>query len=58
MRKNSGVLVFVVCLIAGRSLWAEDWPQWRGPNRDGAAPFSEPKTWPEKYFFTSSAHGV
>jgi hypothetical protein len=28
---------------------AEDWPQWRGPNRDGVAPaYSEPKSWPEK----------
>ena len=26
-----------------------DWPQWRGPNRDGAiASFVEPKSWPEK----------
>ena len=27
---------------------AQDWPQWRGPNRDGAiTSFSEPATWPE-----------
>lgn len=27
---------------------AADWPQWRGPNRDGSAPsFAPPKTWPE-----------
>ena len=26
-----------------------DWPQWRGPNRDGViASFTEPKSWPEK----------
>src|SRR5437667_3243418 len=26
-----------------------DWPQWRGPNRDGSiASFTEPKSWPEK----------
>lgn len=25
-----------------------DWPQWRGPNRDGSAPsFTAPKAWPE-----------
>ena len=24
-----------------------DWPQWRGPNRDGAAVFAAPATWPE-----------
>src|SRR5688500_11712174 len=26
----------------------DGWPQWRGANRDGAATFSVPKTWPEK----------
>ena len=25
-----------------------DWPQWRGSNRDGAATFSIPATWPER----------
>ena len=25
-----------------------DWPQWRGANRDGAATFSVPATWPEQ----------
>jgi outer membrane protein assembly factor BamB len=26
-----------------------DWPQWRGPNRDGAlASFTEPQAWPER----------
>ena len=24
-----------------------DWTQWRGPNRDGVAPFAEPQLWPE-----------
>src|SRR5688500_3935349 len=26
----------------------EGWPQWRGSNRDGAASFSIPATWPEQ----------
>ena len=26
---------------------AQDWPQWRGPNRDGSAPAAaEPSAWP------------
>ncbi|MBC7927308.1 MAG: PQQ-like beta-propeller repeat protein [Bryobacteraceae bacterium] len=39
-------------LLAGApasSLVAQDWPQWRGPNRDGIAPAStSPAQWPEK----------
>ena len=27
-------------------LWAADWNQWRGPTRDGHAPFVAPATWP------------
>jgi outer membrane protein assembly factor BamB len=41
----------LVFCIAGLLVvaWAEDWPQWRGPHRDGvAAGFIEPKAWPEK----------
>src|SRR5579871_1691894 len=31
------------------SLHSQDWTQWRGPNRDGAATtFQEPKVWPER----------
>jgi len=37
-------------LIIGNNIAsAQDWPQWRGPNRDGAANgFIPPKAWPEK----------
>jgi outer membrane protein assembly factor BamB len=29
--------------------FAQDWPQWRGPNRDGKATgFTAPKTWPKE----------
>jgi outer membrane protein assembly factor BamB len=48
MKKLSVILISTVSLIACWSLFAQDWPQWRGPNRDGVAPFREPKAWPEK----------
>lgn len=40
----------ILCLaVVLAAAWAEDWPQWRGPHRDGvAADFREPKAWPEK----------
>ena len=32
-----------------QSSLAQDWPQWRGPNRNGVlTSFSEPRVWPEK----------
>ena len=36
-------------LSAGEQSGAQrvEWPQWRGANRDGAATFSVPKTWPD-----------
>jgi outer membrane protein assembly factor BamB len=35
-------------LFAVTALWAQDWPQWRGPNRDGKVNgFTVPKTWPK-----------
>jgi len=38
----------VALLSAGR-VAAQDWPQWRGPNRDGKiAGFTAPKTWPKE----------
>lgn len=43
-------LVVVVVLLAGVSLRAipQDYPQWRGLNRDGAASaFAEPASWPD-----------
>src|SRR5437764_985104 len=36
MRRNPVVLTSVICLISGIVLSGQDWPGWRGPNRDGA----------------------
>jgi len=36
-------------LLATSLVWAQDWPQWRGPNRDGkVAGFTAPAVWPEQ----------
>lgn len=42
------VLVFLAGTF-GTSSTANDWPQWRGPNRDGkASGFKTPETWPKE----------
>src|SRR6185295_9332024 len=36
-------------VILATSVSAQDWPQWRGPNRDAkATDFKAPKTWPKE----------
>jgi outer membrane protein assembly factor BamB len=36
-------------LLAAGAVQAQDWPQWRGPNRDNkVAGFTEPKSWPKE----------
>src|SRR5579883_2354643 len=35
LRKLLASSILCVCLSAGAALRASDWPQWRGPNRDG-----------------------
>ncbi len=45
-RWNLGAFA-LVCLVLAASLMAADWPQWRGPHRDGqVADFKAPKQWP------------
>src|ERR1700716_4068543 len=55
MQLKQAVLVGITAIAAVTASLATaqtrpaDWPQWRGPNRDGAiASFVEPKAWPEK----------
>jgi outer membrane protein assembly factor BamB len=46
--KFSAVMVCVI-LICASCLFAQDWPQWRGPNRDGKAMgFRAPRQWPNE----------
>src|SRR6266403_2394603 len=36
-------------LLALTTVLAQDWPQWRGPNRDAKVTgFTAPKTWPKE----------
>jgi outer membrane protein assembly factor BamB len=49
MRLRATLLLACLPLIAAAQKPGGDWPQWRGPNRDGSAPaFREPKAWPER----------
>lgn len=43
------LLLGCLVLLGVHSARAQDWPQWRGPNRDGkAAKFAAPKDWPKE----------
>jgi outer membrane protein assembly factor BamB len=42
------LLPFVLLVVGVTPITAQNWPQWRGSNRDGAAIFTPPKAWPEK----------
>src|SRR3984957_7774235 len=43
------VLAGCILLVGAISVRAQDWPQWRGPNRDNKViGFTEPKTWPKE----------
>jgi outer membrane protein assembly factor BamB len=48
MTRNFGFMTGIVFLLSAWTLSAQDWPQWRGPDRNGAITFVEPKVWPEK----------
>jgi outer membrane protein assembly factor BamB len=48
MRAKNLARAVAVTITMASFVIAQDWPQWRGPNRDGAiAFFSEPASWPE-----------
>jgi outer membrane protein assembly factor BamB len=47
--KISRIVLLLGCVVIWRpSAGAQDWPQWRGPNRDGViANFTAPSVWPK-----------
>jgi len=43
------VMVGCVILVCAGCVFAQDWPQWRGPNRDGKVKgFTAPQEWPKE----------
>lgn len=50
VRKVFALNLFALTLVGGsKYLQAQDWAQWRGPQRDGIATnFKHPKSWPEQ----------
>src|SRR5260370_28423792 len=47
--KATVVMVGFVLVLGASGVRAQDWPQWRGPNRDNKVTgFKEPKTWPKE----------
>jgi outer membrane protein assembly factor BamB len=45
----TSLIVGGVVLLGANGVFAQDWPQWRGPNRDNkVVGFTEPKTWPKE----------
>jgi len=49
MRPPLCVVIAVASLGLASAATGQDWPQWRGPNRDGVVPgFREPAAWPMK----------
>ena len=41
--------VCLLTLLPAAAAWPEDWPQWRGPHRDGSlSSAAAPAAWPER----------
>jgi outer membrane protein assembly factor BamB len=45
--RRLGIVVCCLATIQASAILAQDWPQWRGANRDGKATFTPPQTWPK-----------
>jgi outer membrane protein assembly factor BamB len=47
--RSSAAAITAIILIGAGALSAQDWPQWRGPNRDGKLNgFTVPASWPKQ----------
>jgi len=47
--QSRAVMVGCVILLIASCVFAQDWPQWRGPNRDGkVSGFTAPQEWPKE----------
>jgi len=47
--KSMAMVAGIVILVSLGSALAQDWPQWRGPNRDGKlSGFTTPQNWPKE----------
>jgi outer membrane protein assembly factor BamB len=49
VKSVTGIGLSCAVLLATNCAWAQNWPQWRGSNRDAKATgFTPPKTWPKQ----------
>jgi len=49
IKESVGMAIGIVILLGAGCLWAQDWPQWRGPNRNGkVSGYSAPQSWPKE----------
>ena len=49
MNRRLRVVLFCIAIATGSSVVAQDWPQWRGPARNGVVEgFKSPATWPDR----------
>jgi len=47
--RKIGMIVGCAVLMGAALVFAQDWPQWRGPDRDGkTSGFNAPATWPKE----------
>ena len=49
MKTTLSAILGCALIISGSGVEAQDWPQWRGPNRDAKVTgFKAPSTWPKE----------